>query len=188
MGARGLIRSRTKCSRLTTTLFAVLLASAALVGTASVASAADGYQVTIEVPSEDPAVNVPFVITGAVSPAADGEKVQLERYYGGKFRTVATTHLDDSSHYVFAQVFSTAGGRAYRVTKPAGHHTESGVSPQRRVWVTGSTLHSSAIMRGGDSLVSMRGSYRLTLQPGGDLVIAIAQTGRVIWALGSDGH
>ena len=87
---------------------------------AAVALEVDGPPGEIEVPSDDPAVNVPFVISGSVSPAADGEKVQLERYYGGKFRTVATAHLDDSSHYVFAQVFGTAGARTYRVTKPAG--------------------------------------------------------------------
>src|SRR4051794_9127914 len=66
--------------------------------------AAGQYQVTIAVPAEHPLVNVPFDITGTVTPAAAGEPVQLQRQVGGRFETIATAKLDADSNYRFTKI------------------------------------------------------------------------------------
>lgn len=171
----------------------VLLSTLTICLTATVAaspsaSASEAYHVTIVGPSQSPLVGTPFVIKGTVSPAADGSRVRLQRYYGGKFRTVANGKLDGASAYTFAQVFDTVGGRTFRVVKGGDRAHDKGVSPLRRIFVTGDSLHSAVILRAGNSLISAAGSYKLTLLATGDLVISLTSTGRVIWSFGTAGH
>src|SRR6478735_2264185 len=49
---------------------------------------AEQYVVTIVVPPDNPQVDVPFDITGAVTPAAAGDAVHLQRLVGGRFATI----------------------------------------------------------------------------------------------------
>jgi len=166
----------------------VTICVAAAVAISPSATASGAYQITLVGPSQSPMAGVPFVLKGTVSPAAVGSKVRLQRYYGGKFHTVANGQLDAGSAYEFAQVFDTAGGRTFRVTKRADHSIGRGISPLRRFFVTGNSLHSAVILRSGNSLISSRGTYTLTMLATVDLVISIASTGRVIWSFGTAGH
>lgn len=154
----------------------------------SPAGAATHYVVTINAPAVSPLVNVPFVITGHVTPSADGTKVELERKYGGRWHAVSSTKLDSGSTYSFAQVFDTAGSYPFRVLKSGDRAIGKGVSPIARVWVTGSTLHPDVVMRSGNSLLSPGGSYLLTMQPTGDVTVTLTSTGRTIWSFGTSGH
>ncbi len=63
-----------------------------------------------------------------------------------------------------------------------------GASPMRRVFVTGISLPSSTLLRAGDSLISSKGTYTLTLLATGDLVMTLNSTGRAIWSFGTAGH
>lgn len=169
-------------------LFLVAFMATAGIATSPSASAAETYNVTIVVPDQSPLTGVPFVISGTVTPAAAGSRVRLQQFYGGRFHTVANRDLDADSSYSFAQVFDTVGGRTFRVTKKADHTAGKGISPLRRVFVTGSTMHSSVILKAGNGLTSFHGSYRLTLLATGDLVLTLSSTGRVIWSFGTAGH
>ncbi len=146
------------------------------------------YRVTISAPAQSPLVNVTFAITGSVSPAADGATVHLQQYIDGGFKIVASTQLDADSNYRFTQKMANVGGYVYRVVKPAGGGILEGISPLRRVWVTGATMRSGPIMKGGNSLVSSDGTYLFRMLTTGDLVITIAATGHVLWSMGTDGH
>jgi surface antigen len=167
-------------------VFAMLAATA--VALSSPASAAGTYQVTIAVPSQSPMAGAPFVISGTVSPAAAGAPVRLQRFYGGRFHTVAKGQLDASSSYSFAQVFGTVGGRTFRVAKPADKAVGKGFSPMRRVFVTGSSVSSSVLLKAGNTLISSKGTYSLTMLGTGDVVMTLNSTGRVIWSFGTAGH
>ncbi len=156
--------------------------------TAPSARATGTYQVTIVGPSQSPSTGVPFVISGTVTPAAAGSRVRLQRFYGGRFHTVANGQLDADSSYTFAQVFDTVGGRTFRVTKKSEQGIGKGISPLRRIFVTGSTMHSSVILKAGNGLTSFRGSNSLTLLATGDVVMTLNATGRVIWSFGTAGH
>ncbi len=114
--------------------------------------------------------------------------MRLQRFYGGRFHTVAIGQLDDDSSYSFAQVFGTVGGRIFRVIKNAEHGIGAGVSPMRRVFVTGTTLRSSVLLKAGNALISSKGTYSLTLLATGDLVLTLNSTGRAIWSFGTAGH
>lgn len=129
-----------------------------------------------------------FAIKGSVTPAADGERVELQRSIGGTFQTIAKDRLNGSSSYRFAQTGQTVAGYTYRVVAPAKGHLTRGVSPVRRVWVTGDTLRSGPVMRSHDSLISADGSYRLTMQATGNLAILLTSTGRLIWSMQTSGH
>lgn len=161
---------------------------AATVATTSPAAASLAYHVTIVGPSQSPLAGVPFVIKGTVSPAADGSRVRLQRYYAGRFHTVAKDKLDHRSAYAFTQVFDTTGGRTFRVVKQEERRHDKGISPLRRIFVTGDTVHSAVILKAGNSLVSAGGSYQLTMLSTGDLVITLTSTGRTIWSFGTSGH
>ena len=164
-----------------------VVAAGAVIGSPP-ASAGGTYDVTIAGPSQSPLTGVPFLITGTVTPAAAGAKVQLQHLYGGEFHTVAVVQLDRDSSYTFAQVFDTVGGRAFRVTKQAGGGVGKGISPTERVFVTGSSVQSAVVLKAGDALISSRGTYSLTLLATGDLVMTLNSTGRTIWSFGTAGH
>jgi len=157
-------------------------------GAAPAMAAGTQYAVTIVTPAGSPLVGVPFVVKGAVSPAADGAFVSLQRYQGGKFQTVATDRLSAQSAYRFTPTAQTVGGYIYRVVKPAQGTVREGISPQRRVFVTGDTIRSGPVMHSGDSLISADGSYRLLMQANGNLSVLLTSTGRLIWAMQTSGH
>jgi surface antigen len=167
---------------------ATLTASAGAILVAPAAHASQSYDVTIETPAQSPLVGEPFVIRGAVSPAAVGQRVRLQRFWGGRFHTVANDRLDGTSSYSFAQVFDTAGGRTFRVAKKARGSIGAGVSSMRRVWVTGNTLNSAMVIKSGNSLLSENGSFTLRLLPSGDLVITLTSDGRLLWSFGTGGN
>lgn len=157
-------------------------------GLLSPAEASTRYAVTISAPASSPLVNTPFLLTGHVSPAAPGAKVDLERKSHGTWRTVGSGKLSSGSTYEFAQVFGAVGGYPFRVRKSAAHKIGKGVSPVARVWVTGSALHPNVVMRSGDTLLSPGGSYRMTMQPTGDVTVSLTSTRRTIWSFGTGGH
>ena len=169
-------------------IVAVALCALGLSAMPASAARTTTYRVTISAPAESPLVNVTFAITGSVSPAADGATVHLQEYIDGGFKIVASTQLDASSNYRFTQKMANVGGYVYRVVKPAGGGILEGISPLRRVWVTGATMRSGPIMKSGNSLVSSDGTYQFTMLTTGDLVITVAATGHVLWSLGTDGH
>jgi surface antigen len=169
-------------------LAAGAVVAATLVTAAGPAAASSAYRVTLVGPDHQPLANEAFVLSGTVTPAAPGDQVALQLLRGHTFRTVAKTKLDRSSSYQFAQVFSTVGGRVFRVTKAKDHTADAGVSRSVRVFVTGYTVHAGVVLTAGDGLASTRGSYRLAMLTTGDLVITIGTTGRTIWSFGTGGH
>ncbi len=173
--------------RATTVLSGVALCVLVLAATPAQA-AGSRYAVTITPPASSPKVGVSFAITGSVTPAVAGAVVQLQRFTAGAFQTVATTRLGSSSGYRFVQTGQSVGAVLYRVAKPAGGNVQAGLSPQRRVFVTGDTLRSGQVMHAGDALVSAEGSYRLMMQANGNLSILLATTGRLIWSMQTSGH
>ncbi len=163
------------------------LAISALPASASAATTGH-YGVTIVAPSQMPPSGVPFDITGHVSPGASGATVHLQRYVGGHFTTVAAARLDGSSSYRFTQSYKDVGGYTFRVVKPAHAGIQQGISPMRRVFVTGDTIKSGPIIKVGNGLISSDGTYRLTMQSDGNLAMSLTVTGRVIWSMGTSGH
>ncbi len=192
-GRKNVVRQTVRMS--STRLLCRLSASLAGLGLATVVlgampaeAAASPYSVTIVAPAASPMVGVPFVIHGSVSPAADGARVHLQRFMAGSFQTVDTDRLDGRSAYQFTQTQQSVGGYIYRVVKPAHRRHGQGVSPQRRVFVTGDTLLSGPTMHSGDTLFSADGSYRLTMASSGNLALCLTSTGRLIWSMGTGDH
>ena len=170
---------------------AFVVAAICLVGLGAGPALAAGhgrYVVTMKTPDESPLVGQPFSITGDVTPSAKGAAVQLQRYVDGHFSTVATTRLDGRSRYAFTQSGPSVGAYIYRVSKAGHKHTDGGVSPQQRVWVTGDRMVAGPVMHTGEGLISVDGSYRLLMQANGNLSILLGSTGRLVWSMQTAGH
>ncbi len=165
-----------------------VLGAAAVTHLPASAEPAESYTVTISVPPEHPFVNVPFDITGAVSPAAPGSNVHLQRLVGGTFQTIATTQLDADSQYTFTKTLGTVGAYTYRVLKPWGNGLLRGLSPQARVWVTGDAIQSGHAIHAQDDVISAAGGYRLWMRPNGNLEMDAVDTGSAVWSSKTGGH
>ena len=143
----------------------VAVASASLLGvSAASADTPPAPVLTLRSPAAHPFAGRTFHLTGALTPAAAGDEVRLQRRTGGEFQTIATQPLSATGGFDFGLREKTVGAYAYRVerpadpadpatdpTDPADPPAPAGPvdSPTRTVVVTGTTLGPGGVLSAG---------------------------------------
>jgi hypothetical protein len=102
---------------------------AALVLVTSPADAASRYVVTVSASTDKADVGQTFTLSGKVTPRARGEKVQVQRFTGGLWTTVAKARLNRHSRYTATVAVAAPGDNLYRVVKPRSDGHRKGISP-----------------------------------------------------------
>lgn len=129
-----------------------------------------------------------FALTGAVTPAAPGRTVVLQRQSGGVWQDRASGILTATSTFRFDVSEPVHGTVPYRVVAAASPLVDAGTSPTRPVAVTSAGLKQGQRLNPGAFLQSGSGQYRLTMQTDGNLVQSVVGSGRVLWASGTGGN
>jgi hypothetical protein len=116
-------------------------AAAGPAGATSAHSAPRGgsYQVTAKVNVTEPVLGDLVKIKGAVSPAAAGQKVQLEVLYADRkqWKTIGSDTLSATSKFKLTDKVGSVRVRKYRVVKAAGNGRSAGHSGSLKVTVYG---------------------------------------------------
>ena len=180
----------------------VAVASASLLGvSAASADTPPAPVLTLRSPAAHPFAGRTFHLTGALTPAAAGAEVRLQRRTGGEFQTIATQPLSATGGFDFGLREKTVGAYAYRVerpadpadpatepTDPADPPAPAGPvdSPTRTVVVTGTTLGPGGVLSAGADLWSPNRGYHLVMRADGDLVLR--HRSRTVWTTRTGGH
>ena len=180
----------------------VAVASASLLGvSAASADTPPAPVLTLRSPAAHPFAGRTFHLTGALTPAAAGDEVRLQRRTGGEFQTIATQPLSATGGFDFGLREKTVGAYAYRVerpadpadpatdpTDPADPPAPAGPvdSPTRTVVVTGTTLGPGGVLSAGADLWSPNRGYHLVMRADGDLVLR--HRSRTVWTTRTGGH
>jgi hypothetical protein len=141
-------------------LLSLTVAVVALLGALPATAGTAGYAVTITTPAFHPLTGSQFDISGAVSPAAPGEVVRLQRHVGGRFRTVGTQTLTSTSGYDFTRTLDGVGTYVFRVKKPSTALLGAGYSPRQRIFITSLFVRRSQVR--AQSWVNAHVSYSQT--------------------------
>src|SRR5436190_2414640 len=85
--------------------------------------------VSLKASDTAPAPGERVVFRGRVTPSAAGKRLRFQQRDGGRWRTVATPRVSDSSYFSLARRLTSAGSVAYRVQLPGGAQSAASFSP-----------------------------------------------------------
>jgi hypothetical protein len=123
----------------------VVLSAGALLVSAPLAGAQSTASVTIAGPTTSVLAGSTFHITGTVSPESTAQPVVLQRWFGGRFRRVATQNISTVGRYDFSRTLQTPGDYAYRVKASATASVPAATSATIHIPVTTAFMRASAV-------------------------------------------